>query len=374
MGTWSAQFNGAGAATRCGFEITDLAQTGLDPTGSFSFWFWVELLATTGHSGRALVHKGHSTNFKYSVFFSAADGSTIDIEVYETSGGNQHRRSFSGLAIPQDTPTQIVITFDAGAAGAGTQYELWKDGTSQGNGSLVSGGLITGSFDSDGPFNVGTDGTAAGNADSIRLFDLRFYSAVKAPSGGDQNQLLATPATEPNLQLNLLRGKAEDRWQRMVSGGGGFVRDSSTNANPVQPINLGTPAEQPSEAETFPSAVTDPNEPTRVDAFVADNGPGALPQYFEQAFIGIAAYEAGDAASIVSYESLPFVGIDAAWVTLVDGTPVGGGGATYRMRGYDTNLTSIVFWDSAEVDADASDYGGPGPVNDIVVHAILGAA
>jgi hypothetical protein len=47
-------------------------------------------------------------------------------------------------------------------------------------------------------------------------------------------------------------------------------------------------------------------------------------------------------------------------------------GITYRMRGYDTTLASTVFWNSSTPDADSSDYGGPGPVTDIVVRAVSG--
>ena len=52
----------------------------------------------------------------------------------------------------------------------------------------------------------------------------------------------------------------------------------------------------------------------------------------------------------------------------------GGGGVAlvYRMRGYDTTLTATVFWSSDHVDSTAADYGGPGPVTNIVVQKKLG--
>ena len=54
--------------------------------------------------------------------------------------------------------------------------------------------------------------------------------------------------------------------------------------------------------------------------------------------------------------------------------PVGpvGPGLIYRMRGYDTTLTETVFWASDHVDAAADDYGGPGPVVDVVVQKKIG--
>lgn len=60
---------------------------------------------------------------------------------------------------------------------------------------------------------------------------------------------------------------------------------------------------------------------------------------------------------------------------LPDNEGGGGAGVTYRMRGFDQNgaVNDFVFWDSAEVDSDASDYSGSaGPVVDIVVHRVLG--
>ena len=59
-------------------------------------------------------------------------------------------------------------------------------------------------------------------------------------------------------------------------------------------------------------------------------------------------------------------------------TPHGSGGGstlTYRMRGFDQNgsVNDYVFWSSAEIDSDASEYAGSaGPVVDIVVVDILG--
>ena len=39
----------------------------------------------------------------------------------------------------------------------------------------------------------------------------------------------------------------------------------------------------------------------------------------------------------------------------------------YAMRGYDGTLGTYVFWYTTELDATGTDYGGPGPVTDIVV-------
>jgi hypothetical protein len=58
---------------------------------------------------------------------------------------------------------------------------------------------------------------------------------------------------------------------------------------------------------------------------------------------------------------------------IVTGAPIGaGGGPTYRMRGYDTTEARYVYWSSSTIDSGAANYGGPGPVLDIVVQAVLG--
>ena len=54
----------------------------------------------------------------------------------------------------------------------------------------------------------------------------------------------------------------------------------------------------------------------------------------------------------------------------------GGGGASsgviYRMRAYDTSLTSYVYWNYPEVDSTGAGYSGPGPLIDIVISIIIG--
>lgn len=51
---------------------------------------------------------------------------------------------------------------------------------------------------------------------------------------------------------------------------------------------------------------------------------------------------------------------------------VAGGGATFRMRGFDTTLTTQVFWASDTEDPTGANYTGPGPLTDVVVFARIG--
>jgi hypothetical protein len=51
----------------------------------------------------------------------------------------------------------------------------------------------------------------------------------------------------------------------------------------------------------------------------------------------------------------------------------GGGGVTYRMRGYDGDLSRYVYWPSNSVDSAGVDYtGNSGALTDIVVQNVIG--
>jgi hypothetical protein len=363
MGQWSAEFNGAGSGGDSLMSIADASQTGLAPTGNFSVWFWLELLATTGHSGRYIVLKDHSTNLQYRIWFAAADGSTINIEVYETSGGTQHQRTFSGLSISQDTPTHIVLTFDASAATADDQYELFKNGTSQGNGSLVSGSVLTGTFDSDGPFQIGGGSGDTQNADNARFFDVRFYDAIVAPTTTTYKQLLASPSTESNLQLNVFRGTSDERW----TCNSGSVVDASTNGNDLS-ITYQATADCPLEVDEWPTDAYYTAEDW-TDADLVVGGPSAEGlRPIDIQYIARDAYVQEDVVDGSIGVDIQYIATDANFASFAGG----GAGLEYRMRGYDTTLTQTVFWASDHVDSTAADYGGPGPVTNIVVQKKLG--
>lgn len=61
-------------------------------------------------------------------------------------------------------------------------------------------------------------------------------------------------------------------------------------------------------------------------------------------------------------------------LVIVGTTAAGSGVATYRMRGFDQNVSvnDIVYWTSTDIDSTATNYlGSAGPVVDIVVYKIL---
>lgn len=52
---------------------------------------------------------------------------------------------------------------------------------------------------------------------------------------------------------------------------------------------------------------------------------------------------------------------------------VSGTAISYIMRGYDTDVSHLVYWTATTIDSDASTYGGTGPVTDVVVFRVIGA-
>lgn len=67
-------------------------------------------------------------------------------------------------------------------------------------------------------------------------------------------------------------------------------------------------------------------------------------------------------------DEVVFPGPDGYAYGFVGGTNMesfGSPSSFFRMRGYDTTLAAIVYWDSTV--QNASEYAGPGPLTDIVV-------
>ena len=59
--------------------------------------------------------------------------------------------------------------------------------------------------------------------------------------------------------------------------------------------------------------------------------------------------------------------------TTVSGTIITHSGASYVMRGYDTDAAHLVYWTvDGTIDSDASLYEGAGPVTGVVVYKVIG--
>ena len=86
---------------------------------------------------------------------------------------------------------------------------------------------------------------------------------------------------------------------------------------------------------------------------------------FAQRFL----FPALSSAQLVIASAAPASPLSELFYTNLTG---GGSGPTinYVMRGYDSTLTTIVYWDSATIDPTAANYSGPGPVVDVVVAAV----
>ena len=88
-------------------------------------------------------------------------------------------------------------------------------------------------------------------------------------------------------------------------------------------------------------------------------GPDEDPWYGQLDDIIVYDVVRSDAEILADYEA----GID---------TPAGSS-LVYRMRAFDGTLARHVFWSSSSVDSGGVDYGGPGPLSDVVVQTVLGS-
>jgi len=73
--------------------------------------------------------------------------------------------------------------------------------------------------------------------------------------------------------------------------------------------------------------------------------------------------------AVVGSASAPFVSILTG--EAAEGGDDGGTGITYRMRGYDSTLAAVVYWNSTMIDSLGVSYLGPGPLTMIVVSNII---
>lgn len=55
----------------------------------------------------------------------------------------------------------------------------------------------------------------------------------------------------------------------------------------------------------------------------------------------------------------------------LSGTAAANPSNNYRMRGYDTTLTTTVYWTATSVDSTGAQYTGPGPLTNITIVHIL---
>ena len=140
--------------------IADGSQTGLDITGDFTFEYWVkwESIPTAGNI-MFIFCKDNSPGSKGYQQYLANDGGTYKLKSYLYQDNTTYDQiDFTITAPTLDIWYHYAVTCDI-SNGASTELELFINGVSQGNGSVINDGSITSIQNSTGDFYIGAAGT-----------------------------------------------------------------------------------------------------------------------------------------------------------------------------------------------------------------------
>jgi len=325
--------------------ITDASQTGLDLLGDFTVEFW---LRSDNAGEQDIILKRHLSGslFAYNVF----KRNQVDLRI-QVSDGSDNIAEVEWAAVFSDdgiTWEHFAITCDISQADA-TKFELYKNGVSQGNGSVITNGSPAAIRNADGSFYIGGDVLHSGGL-IADLFSVRVWDDIRSgPEIANNYQLVfENPHTEAGLVGN---------WY--VGGRHHLDRAASTNRNNLTVNDVREVTFIPAQpAVTGPYGEEDGKELT--SGPLSDEIP---PSSF--AFRGLSGkeVEGGPIFDEVPPASFAFRGLNGSEETLGDPVSAGAGNVvTFRMCGHDTVKGHRVFWTSLEVDDDASEYDSPGDI------------
>lgn len=215
-------------------SIADGSHTGLDLSADFTIEFWYKETDSVTKTDMTIVGKTNSTGTKkhpYRVYLG--DGNEeIWVVAAEGSGGgatNQNRKSWAMATLDDGNWHHIAITFDANNGDEATQFELFLDTVSQGNGTTEAGDNdeVISLYNSDEDFSVGGDTDLSNDLRGARLFDIRVWSDVRTSGEISTNYLTRVGASEPGLVSNWVSGTAAESRE----ANGDTILDRHTNSN-----------------------------------------------------------------------------------------------------------------------------------------------
>jgi hypothetical protein len=293
-------------------SITDAAQVGLDITGSMTLSCWIR--PTTVGAFQILMGKVKTDveNQDWAYALQLDDQGEFFFTYSTTGSGLATFSAFSvGLGLLVDQWVWLGAVFRSGTP----EVQFYKNGLPLGAAVSILGTGVVANTSRDFMLCNFEGGSAGfdGYLDQVRIFDDERTDA----------EMLTDFRTDVSAQTNLQAGWALDNDFVDVSGNANTLTNNSLTFVEGE-IHGGTGNEQS-------------------DGPILGDGGGVF-NYFE------------------GYQ-------------LVNTEVSGGGGATlvYRMRGFDSTLTEVVFWGSDQVDTAGNDYAGPGPLVDIVVHNVIGS-
>jgi len=186
------------ASSTQSLSIADASQTGLDLTGDFTFEFWVkfESLPSSG-AFMWLIGKDDSGQRQYD-FRLHNDGGTLKLEVFIFQDGTTYDNVTANWTPSTGTWYHVALTCDISNTIA-TEFEFFVDGSSIGNGSVVTDGSVATIQNATAVFYLGYFGTGGGSYLDGQLDDVRIWSDIRTSTEITDNKDIELTGTETNL-------------------------------------------------------------------------------------------------------------------------------------------------------------------------------
>jgi len=229
VNTHSAQFTHAGTNTNNLAEILGLVGgEGINTTGDRTYETLFELDTFTGAATQTLMSRwGFVAATQNDALLITSSGPDRVFHAFvrtDTGGFQQQRWTWVGGA--NNVWTHVAWTWLAAAASQAVQHELFIDGVSQGNGTIIIARAGSSTVSGD-RFSIGGSSTLSGAVASIdgRQDESRVWSTIRTQPQIDANKLAhitAQPGLEAYHQLNNVWLDASGNgWTLTPTAGGG---------------------------------------------------------------------------------------------------------------------------------------------------------
>lgn len=329
-------------------------------TGDFTLEFWWKPASLTAGQDQTFYQVNHSSG-----------GTPVRLWKTDTAGVNKLHllcQEVGGAApaaaehveiewdvdalIATSTWVHIAVAFDVSQAVA-TIAELYTDGVSRGNGSVISGTDCSSIIAGDVSHYIGSDG--AGVAIDGQIFAWRLWLELR--DSGEVSSLYQ------EVLYNSITGAIR---QNLYKSGEHHVNAAFALSTVIfsevnGPIGFAEdiPADINHERGRGPGGVM-----IGAGEDVVPTGTGELTQLGGE-------ISSDHVEDLITYTVVPWVGQPAVLEELSSTSSAPA--IVYRMRAFDTNLNRTVYWTSEIVDVDGADYaaGNPLDLTDLVLSNVI---
>jgi hypothetical protein len=260
------------------------------------------------------------------------------------------------------TWVHVAVTIDISQPVA-TIGELYTDAVSRGNGTVISGtDCSTVATSSNGTF-IGAD-QSGGNGVDGKLFAFRLWSnEVRTGTEISDNYAHTLANTSvANTYVFLFRGGTH--YINNNFGISGNTRDWASNSSSLPLFSADLPPNMEMERGNAAGRLID-DGPSIYEVTLDDYST-----HYQKGGVR----EDGPGLVEAMYTDTPIVVVPGELLELAAATAGAGGAVEYKMRGYDSDLSRIVYWLSLTIDTAGADYSGnSAALSDVVVAKVIGA-